>query len=86
MKSARLFAFPSSRERFGIAVLEAIACGVPVLTTSAPDNLARHLVADYAEGVVCDSSVAAFAAGLRDLLADRPADTDEARKRTESGA
>jgi glycosyltransferase involved in cell wall biosynthesis len=84
IKSARLFAFPSAREGFGIAVLEAIACGLPVLTTSAPDNLARHLVADYAAGVVCDSSVAAFAAGLRDLLADRPAATSEARERTES--
>jgi glycosyltransferase involved in cell wall biosynthesis len=84
MKSARLFAFPSAREGFGIAVLEAMACGLPVLTTSAPDNLARHLVADYAQGVICDPSVAAFAAGLRDLLADRAAATDEEGARTAS--
>jgi glycosyltransferase involved in cell wall biosynthesis len=84
MKSARLFAFPSAREGFGIAVLEAIACGLPVLTTSAPDNLARHLVADYAKGVICDSSVSAFAAGLRDLLANRPVTADEDSMRTEA--
>jgi len=84
MKSARLFAFPSAREGFGIAVLEAIACGLPVVTTSAPDNLARHLVADYAQGVVCDPAVASFAASIRDLLADRPSPSDEARSQTAS--
>jgi glycosyltransferase involved in cell wall biosynthesis len=83
MKSASLFAFPSTREGFGIAVLEAIACGLPVVTTSAPDNLARHLVADYAQGIICDPTVPAFAASLRDLLADRP-DRSDGREQTES--
>jgi len=84
MKSARLFAFPSAREGFGIAVLEAIACGLPVVTTSAPDNLARHLVAGYARGVVCEATVAAFAASLRELLADQTSPADEASAQTES--
>jgi glycosyltransferase involved in cell wall biosynthesis len=84
MKSARLFAFPSAREGFGIAVLEAIACGLPVVTTSAPDNLARHLVADYAWGAICEPTVAAFAEGLRGLLADHPGHAGETRAQIES--
>lgn len=73
LKTARVFAFPSAREGFGIAVLEAIACGLPVVTTSAPDNLARHLVARTSRGVVCESSAPAFAHALQDVLSARPA-------------
>jgi hypothetical protein len=54
---------------FGIAVLEALACGVPVVTTSAPDNLARHLVARSVHGTICDSSAPAIAAAIKVLLA-----------------
>jgi len=84
MKSARLFAFPSAREGFGIAVLEAIACGLPVVTTSAPENLARHLVSDYGQGLVCDPTVAAFARSLRDRLEDGPGSADGAKAQIES--
>ncbi len=64
IKSARIAVFPSEREGFGIAVLEAIACGVPVVTTSAPDNLARHLVTQPGAGVVCDPNASALADGI----------------------
>jgi len=43
LKAAKVAVFPSSREGFGIVALEAITCGVPVVTTSAPDNLAQLL-------------------------------------------
>jgi glycosyltransferase involved in cell wall biosynthesis len=68
MKAAKVAVFPTAREGFGIAVLEAIACGIPVVTTSAPDNLAQHLVARSASGVVCDASAVAIAATVRCLL------------------
>jgi glycosyltransferase involved in cell wall biosynthesis len=70
VKSARVAVFPSAREGFGIAVLEAIACGLPVVTTSAPDNLAQHLVARSASGIVCDPSVGAITDTIRKLLAN----------------
>jgi glycosyltransferase involved in cell wall biosynthesis len=70
LKAARVCVFPSAREGFGIAVLEALACGVPVITTSAPDNLAQHLVARSMRGIVCDPSAEALAAAIRGVLSD----------------
>jgi glycosyltransferase involved in cell wall biosynthesis len=69
LKSASVFAFPSEREGFGIAALEAMASGLPVVTTSAPDNLAQHLVARSPRGVVCEPTADALAAAIDGVLA-----------------
>jgi glycosyltransferase involved in cell wall biosynthesis len=69
VKAARVFAFPSEREGFGIAALEALACGLPVVTTSAPDNLAASLVEASGRGVICAPSAEGLAEAIRQVLA-----------------
>jgi glycosyltransferase involved in cell wall biosynthesis len=44
IKSSRVFAFPSSREGFGIGALEALACGVPLVTLNHEMNAAKEFV------------------------------------------
>jgi glycosyltransferase involved in cell wall biosynthesis len=70
IKAAKVFVSLSAREGFGIAVLEAIACGVRVLTTSAADNLAQDLVARYSRGLVTEPTLAAVTAAIQELLAE----------------
>jgi glycosyltransferase involved in cell wall biosynthesis len=50
MKSARVFASLSEREGFGISVLEALACGRPVVAYDHPDNHARELLSHAVNG------------------------------------
>jgi len=68
IKGSRVFVLASEREGFGIAALEAIACGVPVVTTSAPDNLASHLVSESLQGVVCEPTAPEIARAVRSLI------------------
>jgi glycosyltransferase involved in cell wall biosynthesis len=68
LKGSRVALFPSEREGFGIAVLEALASGVAVVTTSAPDNMARHLVEESAGGIVCEPSISGLTAGITSAL------------------
>jgi glycosyltransferase involved in cell wall biosynthesis len=50
MKSARVFCSLSEREGFGIAVLEAMASGLPVVAYDHPDNHACELLEDTVNG------------------------------------
>ncbi|CAG0995341.1 MAG: glycosyltransferase family 4 protein [Candidatus Methanoperedens sp.] len=44
LKSSKVLVLPSSREGFGIVVIEAFACCVPVITVRSPGNAAQELV------------------------------------------
>ncbi|MGA2010755.1 MAG: glycosyltransferase family 4 protein [Solirubrobacteraceae bacterium] len=70
VKAARCFVFTSEREGFGIAALEAIACGTPVVTTTAHDNHAQFFVRRSARGHVCAPTTEAIAAGISATLDD----------------
>ena len=70
LKGAQVAIFPSEREGFGMAVLESLACGTPVITTSAPDNLARHLVEAAGGGTVCAPDAAELADAIAATLAE----------------
>jgi glycosyltransferase involved in cell wall biosynthesis len=46
MKASHICVIPSTREGFGIAALEALACGLPVVTVDHPDNAIRELITE----------------------------------------
>ena len=65
---ATLFAFPSLYEGFGLPLLEAMACGTPVLTSNCS---AMPEVSGAAAYLVDPNSVASIAEGLNHLLDSR---------------
>ena len=51
MQNARAFFFPSVRESFGLPLIEAMACGTPVITSRG--SACEEVVADH--GILCDA-------------------------------
>lgn len=69
LASAEVFAFPSTTDTFGNAVLEAIACGVPAVVTD--QGGPKEIVQDGISGVVVPGGDApAMAAAISRLLSD----------------
>jgi glycosyltransferase involved in cell wall biosynthesis len=66
-RAAAVFAFPSLYEGFGLAPLEAMACGTPVVASNLPSLL--EAVDDAAE-LVSPDNVFDIARGINDLLLD----------------
>ncbi|MCS4185177.1 glycosyltransferase [Salinibacter ruber] len=69
LREAWAFALPSHQENFGVAVLEAVAAGPPVVISG--EVQLRSFVESHDLGVVVDrTDPSAIAAGLRSVLSD----------------
>jgi phosphatidylinositol alpha-1,6-mannosyltransferase len=68
---ADVFLFPSAMEGFGLAVVEAMASGLPVVASNR--GSIPELVVDGEGGFVCDAAAAApFVERVQRLISDRP--------------
>jgi glycosyltransferase involved in cell wall biosynthesis len=61
MKSSKVLALPSVREGLGLVVIEANACGIPVVVANHPNSAATDLVVEGYNGVTCQLSAADLA-------------------------
>jgi len=68
MKASKVFVFPSQREGFGIVAIEALSCGLPVITVDHPMNAATEIVKDGKNGYICRIDASCVAAKIKDLL------------------
>ena len=50
IKSSKVFVLPSTREGFGISIIEANACGIPVITINHKDNASKFLIQEESYG------------------------------------
>jgi glycosyltransferase involved in cell wall biosynthesis len=71
MKASRVFVLPSSREGFGISILEAYACGLQVVTADCPENAGRHLVSTGV-GIATQLNVHDIASAIDTFLSGKP--------------
>lgn len=67
IKSSKVLALPSSREGFGIVVIEAFACGVPVITVKSRGNAAYELVNEKT-GIVVNLEAAEIGSAICSLI------------------
>ncbi len=69
LKSSRMLVLPSSREGFGMVVIEAFACGVPVITVKGERNAASSLVSEKT-GRVLGLDAEELGNAIRTLIGD----------------
>lgn len=72
MKASRVLAFPSTREGFGIVVLEANSCGLPVITTNHAHNGARYLIEEGLNGNTISLSQENLASAIDAYMTTNP--------------
>lgn len=71
MKASRVFVLPSLREGFGLVVIEANACNVPVIVVDHPDNAAKDLIKNGQNGYVVENTPKDMAEKIEKLLAGK---------------
>ena len=68
IKASKVLVLPSSREGFGMVVIEAFACGVPVVTMRERYNAAQGLVDDGVDGFVVELGDREIAKGIEKVI------------------
>ena len=74
MRQAKVLAFPSEREGFGIAVAETLTAGTPVVTSDHPDNASKDLVESDSLGTIIPAGNASALADALQHWVENPAD------------
>jgi glycosyltransferase involved in cell wall biosynthesis len=74
MRQAKVLAFPSEREGFGIAVAETLTAGTPVVTSDHPDNASKDLIESDSLGTIIPAGSAAALADALQHWVENPAD------------
>ncbi len=68
IKSSKVFAFPSTREGFGLAALEANACGIPFVTSNHENNAAKNLIGEEKNGESAKLEITDFSNKMLQLM------------------
>lgn len=71
-KASKVLVLPSSREGFGMVVIEAFACGVPVVTVKAKYNAAQALVENGVDGLVVEPTDREIAKATQKMIGKNP--------------
>jgi glycosyltransferase involved in cell wall biosynthesis len=73
LKASKMLVLPSTREGFGLIVIEANACGIPAITLNHPGNAARELIVEGQNGMLADVSAESIAEKIILTLQDQGA-------------
>ena len=68
LRASKIFILPSTREGYGITVLEANAAGLPVIVIDHPDNAAKQLIKSGQNGFICQLEPKIIAQNINKLL------------------
>jgi glycosyltransferase involved in cell wall biosynthesis len=68
IKASKVLVLPSGREGFGMVVIEAFACGVPVVTVKAKYNAAQGLVENEVDGFVVEPEDIEIAKSIQKII------------------
>lgn len=71
MKSSKVFVLPSEREGFGMVVVEANACGLPVVVVEGSMNASVDLVCNGKNGFICQPHEQDMALKIKQALDER---------------
>ena len=69
-KETDIFAFPSHHEGFGLALVEAMCCGIPAVGYKNCPAV-NELIQDGVNGLLCEDGATPFAEAMKCLMSDR---------------